>query len=338
MTDAGSPDLQWIPFPDESCEVLGLPWFPENAPALYRFPARVADSIPERVWRHARCPAGGRLRFTTSSSRLYLRCSSPGDEGNAGIDVFVDGVYRRSVSLPEQYAEVPVLEEIPGDREITLYLPHRRPIEIRAIGLDPGASLSPGKPFPAPAPLVLYGSSVAQGAGTPRPGMSYLAHLGRRLNLDIVNLGFGGAGKAEAEVVELVKSIEARCYLFDLGKSYGAQDATAYIEMLRLIRSTYPDIPCICIAPIHSIREVNSPEYSERSVHTRDVVGRAVAALREAGDEGVLLVEGTDLLGSGDVQGLSEDGVHPSDLGFSLIADRLEPLLRRTLGAGGGGE
>jgi lysophospholipase L1-like esterase len=43
------------------------------------------------------------------------------------------------------------------------------------------------------------------------------------------------------------------------------------------------------------------------------------------------MVEGRDLLGFDDHDGLSRDGVHPSDHGFSVIADRLLPVLQRAL-------
>ena len=42
----------------------------------------------------------------------------------------------------------------------------------------------------------------------------------------------GGAGKAEPEVVDLVARVEAGCFLLDLGKSYGRQDAAPYVEIL----------------------------------------------------------------------------------------------------------
>ena len=57
---------------------------------------------------------------------------------------------------------------------------------------------SPPRPLPSPHPVVFYGTSITQGGCASRPGMSYQAILGRRLNLDHVNLGFSGNGKGEA--------------------------------------------------------------------------------------------------------------------------------------------
>ena len=52
------------------------------------------------------------------------------------------------------------------------------------------------------------------------------------------------------------------------------------------------------------------------------------------GDQNVFLVEGRELLGESDWDGFSSDGVHPSDLGHYLIAERLRRSLASFLGRG----
>jgi len=48
------------------------------------------------------------------------------------------------------------------------------------------------------------------------------------------------------------------------------------------------------------------------------------------GDKNLSLIEGYSLLGPNEVDGLV-DGSHPNDLGFQLMADRLAPVIARTL-------
>jgi lysophospholipase L1-like esterase len=151
------------------------------------------------------------------------------------------------------------------------------------------------------------------------------------LNLDFVNLGFGGAGKAEANVVELVNSVAGCCYVFDLGKSYGTQDATAFKAMLQAIRRKHPEVLLVVLTPITSTRERQEPAYSERSIHTRRVMRESAIALIQAGDRRILLVEGEDLLGFKEHDLLSRDGVHPAERGYATIAAKLSPILGRAL-------
>jgi len=325
-------NVKWLELPHPAIAVSGLPWHEENWPRLWRLPRGHMEAVPDRVRQQALFPAGARLRLTATSGQLHLRARSvSASAGQAhGIDLYVDGSFWHTVPVTaDKPADICCFEECDWrERRIDLYLPHRREVEIAALGLDADGRL--GTAPAATRPIVLYGSSVAQGAGASRPGMGYGSILCRRLEVDLVNLGFGGAGKAEPEVVDLVTQVEASCFLLDLGKSYGLQDATAYTDMLSRLRETQPDAPIICLTPIYSSREAHSPEYGDLSRHTRDVVTQAYESVSQ--DDGVVLVDGLELLGPDDADGLSSDGVHPSDLGFQRLAERLQPLVQTALG------
>jgi hypothetical protein len=253
--------------------------------------------------------------------------------GSRGLDAYVDGVYWRSATVAKEgEQELTFFRGAPRKlREITIYLPSYHEVTVSAVGVDGGAEVAPPAPFARRLPIVFYGSSIAQGACAGRPGTSYEAILGRRLNVDFVNLGFSGSGRAEPEVVDLVSRIEACCYVFDLGKSYGTQPADVYAEMLRSIRAAHPGVPLVSITPIFSTREFYDEGFVELSEHVRKVVAKATADMIDAADRDVHLVDGLELLGPQDADGFQE-GLHPNDLGFTRIADRLEPTLREVLG------
>jgi hypothetical protein len=330
-------DVEWLPFPDPArFKVLGLHWFDENKPKLWRMPVAAFDSLPSGVKRQAKAASGGRLLLRCNTASLGLRVL-PQSKGNSSyLDVYVNGRYLRSVTAEEANTEASLTLFTELDRkekEIVIYLPYRQELVIRAVGVDKGTVFGEPQPsFAKPLPIVFYGSSVCQGSGAYKPGMTYEAILGRELNVDFVNLGFGGAGKAEANVVNLVNSIPACCYVFDLGKSYGMQDKTAYKRMLQTVRASHPDVPMVCVTPITSSTELHSEEYLTRSHHTREVMREAVRELMQAGDKNLHLMEGPDLLGFDDHDGLSKDGVHPTDFGYSLIARGLAPVLKKALG------
>ena len=65
--------MRWIPFPDAQFPVYGLPWFRENAPALWRLPGRLKEVVREPVWNLATQPSGGRIRFATDTTALGIR-------------------------------------------------------------------------------------------------------------------------------------------------------------------------------------------------------------------------------------------------------------------------
>jgi hypothetical protein len=251
----------------------------------------------------------------------------------SNLDIYLNGSFNKSVAVEEVDTEVEIVffrEFKREEREIVIYLPYHQELEIQAIGVDTDATLQSLEPaFQKNLPIVFYGSSICQGSGACKPGMTYSAIIGRSLGLDFVNLGFGGSGKAEPEVVELVSAIPACCYVFDLGRSYGLQDSAPYQAMLHTIRNAHPDAPIICITPTASSRELFTKMETDRSTHTRVVAQEAVEAALSAGISNLHLVNGVELLTFDELDGLSADGLHPSDMGYNLIAQKLIPILKR---------
>ncbi len=340
--DAGSErgGFEWHAFPDDRrFRVLGLHWFAENKPKLWRLPQTRLAALPTGVQNRSKCPSGGRILLRCDTTRLALKAVAANGGTARGFDVYVNGrpVHPSPAERPAGASERILFQGLDDrEKEIVIYLPHGQDVTVTAIGVDRGARFGPPEHrFARPLPLVFYGSSVCQGSGAARSGMTYGAIVCRELNLDFVNLGFGGAGKAEKEVVALVNSIPACAYVFDLGKSYGTQDGTAYAAMLRAVRRSHPGVPIVCITPITSRREVNDEDYSRRSVHTRTVMRDAANDLLRAGEKDLYVVEGEDLLGFREHDGLSKDGVHPSDGGYAVIARKLAPVLRKALAGAG---
>ena len=331
-------DIKWISFPDARLTVYGLPWFQENKPLLWRLPRSATGSLPAGVEDLMRCPSGARIGFVTNSSELRLRVHSTGLRsmsnmsalGCRGLDVYVDGAYW-CASFVDREGEQELLffsGAERGSREVVIHLPTFQEIMVLEAGVDADASMAAMTPYAPGPPVVYYGSSVAQGGCSSRPGMTYSAMLGRATGRDFVNLGFSGAGKGEPEVVRLMTQIEAACFVLDVGKSYGRQDIETFSTMLEIIRRKHAQTPIVCVTPIWSTREIFDKEYASLSNHVRSVIRTAVSRRAGEGDRRVWLAEGEDLLGPDDADAYS-DGVHPTDMGFERIAKRIEPLLRR---------
>jgi hypothetical protein len=330
-------ETNWIKFPDPAFQVNGLAWFKENAPSLQRLPNRAQAIVPNKVWTKQKAPAGARIRFSSDTSQLKIQVqaisvstkSVIAATGRNRIDVYVDGVCYRSVVIgTERIKEYLLLENVPPiKKSITIYLPQYQQLKILAIGVDENSEIKPAPAFKLKKPVVFYGSSVLQGAGASHPAMAYPAIVARKLNLDHINLGFGGGGRAEPQVVNLLNEIDACCFVLDLGKSYGTQDSDVYLEMLKSIRASHPDTPIICITPIFSTRELYQKDYIKLSNHTRQIMRHAANNLIKAGDKNIHLIEGLDLLGPNDADALY-DTVHPSDLGYQKISEILIPKLQ----------
>lgn len=322
--------LMWIAFPDSRLEMRGLPWFAENTPELWRLPKSAKNRVPSRVWGRAVAPDGGRIRFSSTTTRLALRVEIVGPpKKRANFDAYIGDAFAGSAgSVGPRSADLVLFAgQKPRGETITIYLPNTSEVRVLAVGIDSDAIIGRPAPFSLEAPLVCYGSSVLQGTGSAHPSRTYPAVLARRLNLDFVNLGFGGSGKAEPEVVALVNLPKACGFLFDLGKSYGAQTKEPFARMFADIRSAHPSVPIFCVTPIYSTKEVTVEGYREKSENLRDLMRGVAVERRDAGDRNIHIVEGLELFGPAD-EALFNDPLHPNDAGNERMGDRLLPLVK----------
>ena len=179
---------------------------------------------------------------------------------------------------------------------------------------------------------MFYGTSITQGGCASRAGMSYEAILCRALNLDFVNLGFSGNGKGEKEMAEALAEIDASCFVLDfMANNQLPEDLEAVYEpFVRTLRQKYPSLPIILVTQIYAISESPLLGGKENMEAKRDIVRKTAAKLIAEGDKNLVLVEGHSLLGP-ELAGGLVDGVHPNDLGFQAMADRLSPILAQML-------
>jgi hypothetical protein len=345
---AQTPDaaMRWMEATSPELEVKGLPWLKENNGELLRLPLRLEKSVPAAVWGLSKSPAGARIRFRTNSKKVAVKLEYPSAPnmanmhafGQTGVDLYADGVYLATATADKEAAAGKVYEKTfelgarAAERDITLYLPLYKPVKVLGVAVEKDAKVTKARPFAVARPVVFYGTSITQGGCASRPGMSYQAIVGRALNLDHVNLGFSGNGKGEPALAQAVAEIDAACYVLDFAQNNRTVESLSqvYGPFLDAVRAKRPGVPIVAITPIYSAREAAATEPTDTQKmrdHIRQVVSKRIAD----GDKLLQLVEGTDLLGPAQVDGLV-DGVHPNDLGFEWMARGLETRLRKVLG------
>ena len=180
-------------------------------------------------------------------------------------------------------------------------------------------------------PVVVYGSSIVHGTAATRPGLIYTNMLSRRLGADVINLGFSGNAKAEIPMMEYVSGLCMSVFVYD----YDHNAPT--VEYLRdthrrgyeIVRAAQPDLPVILIS------RPNVATNPHQAIERKDVIIDTFRFARENGDKNVYYIDGeTFFLGKWEDE-CTMDGVHPNDLGFTLMADGIEAVIRRALRAAG---
>jgi lysophospholipase L1-like esterase len=344
---AKSETLTWHSPKKPPFRLAGLAWF--AAEGIYRrMPLRPKRPLPEMVDTLANHTAGAQIGFQSDSTRVSVRVklSGPADAdhmpatGQCGFDCYVgppgDSHFFTTTRFdPRQAAYECSLfnHAAPALRTFTLYFPLYQGVEEVSIGLDAGARALPPPPFALDRPVVAYGTSITQGGCATRPGMAWTNIVSRRLNVEFVNLGFSGSGRGEPEVAETIAQIpNPACHILDYEGNAGLEGLRrTFHPFIRTLRENHPDVPILAVSrtPFAADRFIES-SLNERTAG-REFLRGAIGELRSGGDRRLFFQDGGELMGE-DFDECTVDGVHPTDLGFRRIADRLTPVVRGILG------
>lgn len=338
--------LQWWSPGTAPLALSGFAWF-EREGRYRRLPVNPSNALPASVDKLANHTAGGQVRFRSDSRqvRLRARLDGPADmdhmpsTGQCGFDLYVkqrgqEGFWGVSRFNPKRKTcDVSLFShDVARLREFRINFPLYQGVKKVEIGLDRGARVLEPAPYAADGPIVFYGSSITQGGCASRPGMAYPNILGRRLNADIVNLGFSGSGRGEAEVAEVVATVPDP-FMFVLDYEANCADRVRYRRTLprfvRILRRQHACVPILVVSVIRFGRErmhEGKRQRLERLTFQRDWVRDK----RKDGDKHLYFLDGSRLLGS-DYDECTVDSVHPTDLGFLRMAEGLAPMVRRIL-------
>ena len=227
-----------------------------------RLPAKAEGVVRSPVWSLSRHSAGMCVRFATDATEISARytllsgnvaMSHMPATGVSGLDLYAQddqGQWRWVAVTRPTSREVKarfVSGIRPGRRQYMIYLPLYNGVESLEIGVPEGAAFEPLAPR-ADKPIVYYGTSIAHGACASRPGMSFSAILGRRLDRPVINLGFSGNGRMDPEVVDLLAELDAAVYCIDcLPNMQGPEIAERTEPLVRTLRKARPEAPIVLI-------------------------------------------------------------------------------------------
>jgi hypothetical protein len=225
---ATEPDAIWD-FYDANCLPLeGKGW--TNTQEYYdRFPAKARAIVPGDIWYFSKQSAGMCVRFITDSNAVFVKWTLGFEKltfnnlnatSASGLDLYIrDGQRFRMIGIVTAYtfpenAKVIADGLAPGLHEYLLYLPLFNSVKQLYIGLKPGSSMykTVQQNSPKNKTICFYGSSIVHGECSSRPGNTYVAILGRQLNMPVINLGFSGSARMEQVIADLLKELEPSVY------------------------------------------------------------------------------------------------------------------------------
>lgn len=325
----------------------------EEASARYeRLPASMNGTIRKPLWDLGRNSAGLYIRFRSNSSRICARWKSTSpsqymphmtDVGDNGLDLYIltekDGwrfagsgfAWGGRDKVVKTRTMVSNME--PLMREYMLYLSLYNGIDSLEIGVDEGsvlegpAVMSPG----TERPVVMYGTSILQGGCASRPGMAFTAILGRKLDREVINLGFSGNAMLDFEIAGYITTVKnPGLIVLDYVPNASASLINERGErFFRIIRDAFPDVPVIFVEDPtfpHTrfdqkiLKEVTSKNEAQRTLYEK---------LRKSGEKKIYYVSTEGLIGNDGEA--TVDGVHLTDLGMMRYTEKMLPVMRKAL-------
>jgi lysophospholipase L1-like esterase len=183
-------------------------------------------------------------------------------------------------------------------------------------------------------PIVVYGTSIAQGACASRPGLAWSSILGRKLDRPVINLGFSSNGRLETELIELMAEINAKIYVLDCLPNMISGIFTAnelkkrVVNAVKVLQTQRPGIPVLfCDHDGYTdegLNPVSRKSYQDANTAMHEIFDSLVST----GTKNIYLLS-KDAINQ-DIESMV-DGVHPNDIGMMRYAEAYEKKIREIL-------
>ncbi|MBO9591849.1 MAG: SGNH/GDSL hydrolase family protein [Niabella sp.] len=336
------------PLKAEAAVIQNQGWTNEIGRSFTRLPERAEKGVRKAVWNLSKNAAGLSIHFYTNAPEITIRYSVAGPfamnhmpaTGVSGVDLYAideDGNWKRawgsydfSDTVRYQYQHLFPSRYHKKGFEYRLFLPLYNSVKWMEIGV-PEAAYFEFIPVLKEKPVIVYGTSIAQGGCASRPAMGWTNILSRKLDYPVVNLAFSGNGPFEKAVVDLINEQEAAAYVFDCLPNMGAlSQEEVYDRVLYGVKAIRKNHKAPILLTDH-IGYFNDQTDSTRAAVWQRLNATQWKAYTELKKQGVrdlyyLTRDSIRFPADGTV-----DYVHPNDLGMQAYADAYEPVLRTLL-------
>lgn len=329
--------------------VRGQAFQNEQKGTYARLPDRSQQKVRNDVWGLSRNSAGLSIAFRSNAPEIKVRYVVTGglsmphmpSTGVSGIDMYATdangqqrwcrGNYSFGDTINFTFKGLTYETDPQRGYEYQLYLPLYNTVKWMNIGV-PAENSFRFLPVSQEQPIVIYGTSIAQGACASRSGMAWANIVNRTLEHPVINLGFSGNGKLEPELFDLLAEIDAKLYIIDCMPNLpGHPDCEViYDRTLAGVKKLREKSQAPILLVEHSgyTNEFTSQSAKESYQVANVELRKAYDALIKEGVKGIYYLTKEEI-------GLSMDsmveGVHPSDLGMQQYADSYIKKIREIL-------
>lgn len=311
-----------------------------------RLPASLQEVVRPPVWSLGENAAGIYVDFKTDSDSIRVKYKVKGPLsmahmptiGVSGVDLYLHeqknnrwawafGNYSFKDTVTYSFANI-------GDNSagtFRLYLPMYNTVEFLEIGVTTKSTLS--FVVEQTKPIVVYGTSIAQGACASRPGMAWTNILSRDFTNPVINVAFSGNGRLEQPILDLIVQEDAAVYILDCipnlsvtSTRSAAQLDSLILNAVHFIQRVRPTVPIILTEHSSAFTPgfLNVDKREEYAKSTR-VGQQTYDKMKKQGIKNIYYLS-SEAIGL-DVNS-TVDYAHPNDWGMMKIAKAYAKVLK----------
>ena len=318
-------------------------WYEEESGKYVRMPRARREAVSPGVAFLCTYTSGGRLLFRTDARNLSLTVDY-GEvthlphmplTGTTGFDLYAYeegyGWYYIHTVIPEnettRILETPLMRLPGGMRDYCLHFPPYNTVLDLRLSLPAEAVIEPPRRYKYDLPVVIYGSSITEGACVSRPGNTYTNMLSRLVDCDHINLGFGGRAHGEEAMADHIAALPQSAFIMDYDHNGSTEELEERHEAFFLrFRAAQPDTPVLLVtAPWFS--HIGKGRENGKNVA---VIERTYRNALARGDRKVWFLNGAEFARIAGGDGTVDCG-HPNDLGSFAMAQTIAPILKKML-------
>ncbi|MBO4547840.1 MAG: hypothetical protein J5758_01360 [Abditibacteriota bacterium] len=338
-------EVDWYDAAEKPVRLYGLLPPSEEEPYYHRMPGEAAKRVSAGVYDSQIVTSGGRVRFYTDSPFIVIHTKlwRAGLRSfmtriiYAGFDIYLQNGretprYAGYVTVDQDYyGDDDTLFRLSSPGTVTVFTPLYGGVRELYIGVKKGSVIKEAPDYKYEKPVVFYGSSITHGACASRNGNSYEALLSRSLDMNFVNLGFGGCALGEQAMAEYIGGMNMSVFVMDYDHNAPTSEhlRDTHYAFYRTVRDLQPEVPVIMLS---RPKPLLGPDETER----RNIIKNTWKRARDEGDKNVYFIDGSGLVDAYAGDSWSVDRVHPNDYGFVNMAKGIEKVLRPLLAKSAG--
>ncbi|MES2417725.1 MAG: SGNH/GDSL hydrolase family protein [Bacteroidota bacterium] len=311
----------------------------QGAPAtigasFQRLPNELKEQVRPPVWALSQNTAGEYIELTSDAKKITVRYQVSGalnmphmpSTGVSGLDLYAYSEEQEWDWAPGKYSFKDTITYIFDNlaqkrgNVFRLYLPLYNSVKWLEVGVDAGATLK-FLPVSQQKPIVVYGTSIAQGGCASRPGLAWPSIFGRKVNTPVINMAFSGNGRLETPIVNWIANIEAKLFVLDCMPNLGSRTLYPEAEIRKRINEAVaqlqhkqPHTPILLVEHSgggndHLLDTARNMEFKTSS----QILTKVYNELKTKGIKNIYLLTTKEIN-----MGIEStvDGTHPNDIGM----------------------